>query len=234
MSLRWVAVAVAALACVRPADGQSPDTLAGKYHVRGFYQDEEMPPWQAALLVRDSTLEGAKGTQVRYRSRLVGGKWLFDYVAVWTSTGTMRARLLGDGRAGKSMCELSYAAGTIEGISDQGPLTSKAASGAVIPDFAIGGYLSTLNANAGDTVRVTIARCLPQFGAAGITLVPFVGVVRATTYASTSGAVAEAAWEIKGGTEYPAEALIRRRDRMLLSLRIPQGTDAYSIDTLAP
>ena len=233
MQFRWTWITIALLGTAHLGAAQAPDTMPRAYDVRGFYQDTEMRPWRATLLVADSTIDGVEATSVRYRSRLVDDKWLFDYVAVWSAAG-MRARLVGDGRAGRSTCELSYAGGIIEGRADEVPLTPKPAPGVVIPDFALAGYVSTLRLEVNDTVRVSVVRCLPQFGAAGISVFPFVGVVRAAERTAAPGGIAVPTWEITGSGEYPAEVVIRRSDAVVMRVKTPQGAGGYSIESLVP
>jgi hypothetical protein len=87
--MRYVAIVTLALCLLgahtgAQATGQ-PSTRS--YGVRGWFQGEEMLPWESELTVKDTAVDGGTAVHVHYRSRFVEGRWLFDDVAVWTAGG---------------------------------------------------------------------------------------------------------------------------------------------------
>jgi hypothetical protein len=191
-----------------------------------------MAPWKADLEIRDTTVNGARHIvlQHRYVHDVLPSR--FDYSVIMTADArsTVSAEWINGGRE-PSRCMLSIASDSIRGTVRIGDvltrdvkLKSLPLSGDAAPDFAIGPAVALRSLADGDTIRLTIVRCLPQRNDAAITLTPFVGVVASGQAPRAAGAPDEAVWNVVGGGDYPASVTIAKSDRQVFTVTIPQGT----------
>jgi hypothetical protein len=235
--MRHVVIATLAL-CVLGADTEAQATerpSTRSYGVRAWFQGEEMLPWESELTVTDTAVDGGAAVHVHYRSRFVEGRWLFDDVAVWTANGSWTAKSVGKGRRGDSSCDLVANAGRVTGSTHvTKELTPRITTERTIPSFAFAAWLSRQELRGGDTVRVTVIRCVPQNGTDAIEAMPFVGTVSAVNWSRAPGAAAEDAWQVEPASDYGGGAIIAKRDRSILRFTTPQGTVGYSIDSIRP
>ncbi len=233
-----IAVACLVLAASQPLVSQpsSPALPPGthEYLVRGWYQDIAMEPWSSTLSARDTTVDGATGTRATYRARQSGDGWLYTYTALWSSVSpSVRATWVMAGHA-QGTCHVVADKGELTGTLDDGTIpTPVRATGTMVPDFAIGAYLAGRTLTAGDTILLTLFRCMPLNGRSAIEAWPVVGVV--STGAETRGAAGqpEPAWIVDAGKDRGFTVVLAVRDRMLLRLETPQGptglmTEAYA------
>ena len=211
------------LLCVLAREGiaQSTAPLAGthRYGVRGFFQGDEMEPWEAELSVRDTIAGVQRAYAATYRSRFVDGAWQHTYSFLWRDTVPLGASWINNGRRAKNECTVSFDAGKATAVA-AGKTIGEAAAG--VPDFALGAYLSSRTLHAGETLTIPVIRCLPD----GPT--PFASRrVMATVSADSTPAVDGArvpVWVVTGAAEYPFVVTIGRGQRRVMSFRLPQGT----------
>ena len=222
----------AALLCASVAQAQlTPVRYPAGHHelaVRGWFQGEEMEPWEAEYSIGDTLVDGKPALRATYNSRRLGDKWVYHYVATWTPRGDVTARWV-NGRPEPNSCDLSAAAGRISGKTSSGGAPSASFTGTAIPDFALGAYVSTLSLDDGATVQLTVFRCLA--GAQNsVVMNQFNGTVRSGK-ARRGWGDWEPAWIVEGSKEYPARITIAKSDRLVLHTITIQGSVGRSEDS---
>lgn len=228
------AVVLSSSGAVR-ADGQLPPIAPGPHSlmVRGWYGEEEMHPWDAEYSMDDTVVEGTPALRMSYNSRRPEGRWLFRFETTWEPrTGRMiSADWNNDGRV-MSRCNVRLRDGHLTGSSsNSAELTPLSVTGDVIPDWALGGYLARRKLAAGDTVRVSLVRCLTVRGADALELVPFAGVVESVTAKRGIGGPMVDAWRVQAPGLKAAGVTIAKSDGLVLHTRTIQGSVGYSEDT---
>jgi hypothetical protein len=226
-------VVLALLLCILAREGiaQSTAPLTGthRYGVRGFFQGDEMEPWEAELSIRDTIAGVQRAYSATYRSRFVDGAWQHTYSFLWRDTVPLGALWINNGRRAKNECAVSFAAGKATAVA-AGKTIGEGAGG--VPDFALGAYLASRTLRAGDTLAIPVIRCLPD----GPTPFSSRGVTATVSVDSTTGVdgVRVPAWVVTGAAEYPFVATIGRDQRRVLSFKLPQGTVGHQLDTYRP
>jgi hypothetical protein len=200
--------------------------LAGthRYGVRGFFQGDEMEPWEAELSIRDTITGVQRAYSATYRSRFVNGAWQHTYSFLWRDTVPLGASWINNGRRAQNECAVSFDAGKATAVAG-GKTVGEGAVG--IPDFALGAYLSSRPLRAGDTLTIPVIRCLPD----GPT--PFTSR-RVTAMVSVDSTAGVPVWVVTGAADYPFVATIGRDQRRILSFKLPQGTVGHQIDAYRP
>jgi hypothetical protein len=224
---------VTLLLCILAREGiaQSVSPLAGthRYGVRGFFQGDEMEPWDAELSIRDTIAGVQRAYSATYRSRFVNGAWQHTYSFLWRDTVPLGASWVNDGRRAKNECAVSFAAGKATAVAD-GKTIGEGAPG--VPDFALGAYLSSRTLRAGETLSIPVIRCLPD-GPAPFTSRRVTATVAVDSTLAVDGARVPV-WVVTGAAEYPFVATIGGDQRRVLSFKLPQGTVGHQLDTYRP
>jgi hypothetical protein len=236
--MRIIAAAVlcSTLAYTAPAQlTREPASGAFAYRITGIFQGQPMAPWRGQFETRDTTLSDKPAVLVSHLVLRPEQNASFLLNAAWTKApGETFIRIDNRGRE-PNQCSLRVAAdratATITGGLDRAlEATPVVLKGDVVADFAIGQWLAARRFSDGDTIRVTIIRCLPQFREKAITTLPFVGIVKSGDRPRLPDGPNEPAWIIEGRPDYPMIVMLSKRDRQVLSLTIPQGT--VGVETL--
>src|SRR6185436_4917231 len=104
-------------------------------------------------------------------------------------------------------------------------------TGQAIPDFAVGAALALKPLADGDTIRLTVFRCLPQWNAKAIVTKSLVAVVKSAEASRGAGQSSEPVWQIEGLEPYRMTVRVAKRDRQVLSFTIPEGSVGYQTQT---
>jgi hypothetical protein len=203
---------------------------AGKHElaVRGWFQGEEMEPWDAEYSVADTLMNGRPALRVTYNSRRTGDRWNYQFVASWTSKGEVDARWV-NARPQPNSCDLTAANGRITGQTSSGSVMPVPFTGSAIPDFALGAYVATLPLDEGAVVKLVVFRCTS--GAANqVMMHNFTGTVR-SGQARRGWGDWEPAWIVEGSKDYPSRITIAKSDRVVLHTRTVQGNVGHSEDS---
>ena len=128
-----------------------------------------MEPWASTLSASDTTVERAPGMRVTYNTRQAGDGFLYTYTAVWSpATDIVHATWVMAGHA-QGTCNVTANKGELTGTLDDGIIpTPVRAAGSMVPDFAIGAYLAGRPPAAGDSIPLTLFRCMPLNGRSAI------------------------------------------------------------------
>jgi hypothetical protein len=200
---------------------QSAPKGTHRYIVEGVFEGQAMEPWEAAVTLRDTSMNGRPALFTRYQSRRTAASYRFDYSALWIiDSGAGRSEWIGNGRAGPQTCNVEFSRSQVNGQPVSAP---------AIPEFAIGPALAALPLQAGDTVRFTLFRC----DTGGIRTFDFIASVTNVEQPASALRPKEKAFKVTGGSDYPAEVLIAHSDRQILRVLRPQGIVGISIESYA-
>lgn len=227
-----LAISSAGPLCSQPLSQRLPPGTH-EYLVRGWYQDIAMEPWASTLSAADTTVASTPGWRVTYRARQAGDGFLYTYTAIWGPASTiMRATWVMAGHA-QGTCNVVEDSGELTGTLDDGTIpTPVRVTGSLVPDFAIGAYLASRPLAVGDSIPLTLFRCMPLNGRAAIEAWPVVGVVGRGEEARGSEGTPEPAWIVDAGKDKGFVAVIAMSDRMLLRLETPQGPTGLMTERL--
>lgn len=216
------------------AQSRPPVLPTGRYDyaVRGFYEGDEMPPWESEIRVLDTLAAGTATRRVVYASRKDGSDYLYSYTSEWSTDGRLvRAHWKNGGRS-PGACTLKVSGARLGGQLDDGTqLDAPLPSGFVVPDFAVGAWFASRSSTAGDTVRFTVVRCTPG-NTTPIETIAAVGVVSESSEAVGATGAAVPVWLVRGTTNYAFVAVISKRDGVLTRTVTPQGSVGSSEDRL--
>ena len=225
--MRRLIVVLLALPLLRVESQNAPGRGTFAYQSRGFFQCDEMETWTAEISVRDTIIGARRAFVMTQRSRFDEGRYRFIQSFAWSDSTPLHVAMVGHGRRAETECTVDFASGQATARSGPEVLGSGAAG---IPDFALGAYLSSRALRAGDTLRVTVIRCIPG-APRPFTSTMVTAVVSERPFEGTNG-TSTPAWSIAGGAEYPFVTYVGKADRVVLSNRLPQGSVGYQIDTL--
>jgi hypothetical protein len=189
-----------------------------------------MDPWRSETEVRDS-VQGRNSLLV-VREHVIHNGHPFDHVALLTPDGknAIRADWVSAGRE-PSQCHLNFKDNVIEGSVSLGDLLprniaakSVTFSGDAVPDFAVPSTVALRPLNDGDSLTLTVVRCLPQWNDGAIQAIRTSAVVHTGKAPRAAGAPDEAVWITEGSREYPFVLVVAKSDGQLLSATMPEGT----------
>lgn len=209
-----------------------PPSGTQEYGVRGFYDGGEMEPWTSSLTVSDSTIGERAAVRAVYSSRFENGQYQFVHSASWLRADARQMQMKwNNGGHSVSSCSLSVENARLTGnVSSIGTIAPIVLSQTAVPDFALGAYFATLQLQDGDSLRITVVRCLPDVEGNPVQTLDITFKVRKATE-SRGDLKAQSAWLLEGSGSYPFKTWISTEDRMVLKMFTPQGSVGHSEDT---
>lgn len=201
-----------------------------QFEVQGVFEGMPMDPWRSETEMRDS-VQGRNSSIVVREHEIHNGQ-PFDHVALITPDGrnATRADWVNAGRE-PSQCHLTFKENVIEGSVSLGDLLPRniaakpvAFSGDAVPDFAIPWTVALRQLNDGDSLKLTVVRCLPHWNDAAIQTIRVNAVVHTGKAPRAAGAPDEAVWITEGSREYPFVIVVAKSDGQLFSATMPEGT----------
>lgn len=203
-----------------------------QYAVRGIFEGTELDPWQSQLTIADTVILSMPAYRATHESRRDGNRFLFTATATWRREGSASTVMYwSNGGRAPSTCFLEQHGAQLKGVIAGQPIERALADARdAIPDFALGAYLAMRAFGAGDTVKVSVVRCLPgaitQLEARDVPL-----IIHSDT-ATRGGGAPEEAWFIDSAGLYDIKVWIAKSDRTVLRVELPQGQMGHSIETI--
>jgi hypothetical protein len=207
-----------------------------RYASGGEMMGQQMTPWEANWVVRDTVAEGRKLVAITHNTIHTDVPATFTATAfIDPASGRMLQYFGMDGGQAPGMFALRLAAGRLSGTIQQegagvetvdAELAESSVSADVLP-FA----LAARALKDADTIPLHVFTF--QSSSGRVFQYNFVGIVRSGSFQREGGSTVEPVWIVSGSGGYAATFTIAKADRRVLQMVFQQGTVGTETDTYA-
>ncbi len=218
------------------AQGLNFVTRTTKYVVGGEIQGQQMDPWEANWMVRDTMVDGKKIVAITHNTIQTATSATFAETTLLDPITGRALQFFGrdNGRA-PGTYSLRLATGRLQGTSqpdgDVAGQLDVALAESSIPSSAVPFVLAARELKEGDSIAIHLFTF--QGSTNNVFQYDLSGVASSGSFQRAGAAAPEAVWIITGNGAYPAKYVIAKSDRSVLQVVFPQGSVGTETDTYA-